>query len=333
MGKISFITAPFMLLAFYVTAQNKVIKKDFNKDGLTDQVKISGDGGSTFSSTDVNYTDGKTKSKYEFSTLYSFGSFFAICNAPSVLGKSGRELLGKQLFGSIDTVEESLSWLIDACSNMKEVNGLSLVDFATNYTPKWIKGEPEIPVGYFAILSNMKYQGLLKNVEGSPDYDSKKFKSDYFWIDYNPSSHDAKTVKRGQPRDTAGFRMIQVDSITHLYITGHGVILKREAKYSWAFINDYKLLSGNEKLRWPSITDAQMLNDFILVQHIAGMINSLFIVNPQTGFVMRLSNGLMGLNSVEKITIDKGKETVELNDSEGKKYLLTLKMINDLFKR
>src|SRR5262245_34928215 len=121
----SFITVMGIMLTLHVNAQDKVIKRDFNRDGVIDLIKVSEDGGTAFSSTDINYTDGKTKKKYEFSTLYSFGSFFNICNTPNVLGKSGRELLGRQLFGSIDTVDVSLNWLIDACTNKKEIKDLS----------------------------------------------------------------------------------------------------------------------------------------------------------------------------------------------------------------
>jgi hypothetical protein len=319
MSMSSFMTVIIILLTLHVNAQDKVIKKDFNGDGVIDLIKVSEDGGTAFSSTDVNYTDGKTKKKYEFSTLYSFGSFFNICNVPNILGKSGRESLGKQLFGSIDTVDASLSWLIDACTNKKELKDLSPVDFTTYYTPRWIKGEPKIPTDYFAILSNVKYQGLLKKVEGSPDYDFAKMKSDYFWIDYKPSNHEA---------------IVEIDSISHLSITGHGVILKAQQKYSWVFINDNKVFEANDKLRWPSIEEAQMFNQFVLIRQSVSSsgITNLFIVNPTTGFVVRLANEIIGLNSVEKIIVDKAKETVELSDMEGKNYLLTLAKIKELFK-
>lgn len=326
------LTIAFIAITFHnSSAQSQQIKSDFNKDGVIDRVEISEDGGSSLSSKEIMFIDGKTKKRYGFSIWYSFGSFFAICNAPNVLGKSGREQIGNQLFGYRDTLDASLHWLIDACSNSVDVKNTGIVNFATSYKPIWIKGEPVISDGYYAILSNDEYKGLLQKVEASPDYDFAKMKSDYFWIDYNTQGH-SMSRKKNKSRNSSGFYITPMDSTHWVYTTDNGVVLKKNDSYSWVFINDYKLLAGNEKLRWPSIDDAQILNDYVLVQYSSNISNSLFIVNPNTGFVIGLSNGLMELSSIEKMEVDKLKETVELSDSEGKKYLLTLTKINELFK-
>lgn len=313
-------------LASIVTiGQTKSISRDFNKDKVNDRVTISEDGGSAFSSTGISYTDGKTKKKYEFSVLYSFGSFFSIGNVPNVLGKSGREELGKLLFSRqlASKIDPSLQWLIDACSNKTEVKPSELIDFSTKYNPVWMEGNPVIPDDYFVVLDNSKYPNLLKNVEGSPEYDGKTYKSDYFWLTYTPQNH------KGKPND---FNITQADSGNQLLTTSHGVILKAGLKYSWIFINDDKLFSANEKLRWPSISEAQIFNDFVLIRQAVNTgATNLFIVNPKSGVVVRLSNELMQVNSVEKMEIDKLKETVELSDSEGRKYSLTLSKIKELF--
>lgn len=321
------LTIAFILfISSIALCQTKNDSKDFNKDGVVDRVEISDDGGSAFSSTGVNYTDGKTKKKYEFSVLYSFGSFLAICNAPNVLGKSGREQLGEFLFKRklASKIDPSLQWLIDACSNKAEVKSSELIDFATKYNPVWIDGNPVIPDDYFVLLENSKYPNLLKNVEGTPEYDGKTYKSDSFWLTYSPHNH------KGKSED---FKTIQADSESQLVTTSHGVILKAGLKYSWIFINDDKVFEANEKLRWPSISEAQIFNDFVLIRQAVNTVaTNLFIVNPKSGYVVRLSNQLMQINSVEKIEIDKLKEIVELSDSEGRKYSLTLSKIKELFK-
>lgn len=321
------LTIAFIAITFHnSSAQSQQIKSDFNKDGVIDRVEISEDGGSAFSSTGVKYTDGKTKKKFDFSVLYSFGSFFAISNAPNVLGKSGREELGKLLFSKkmASTIDPSLQWLIDACSNKAEVKSSELSDFSTKYNPVWTEGNPAIPDDYFIMLENSKYPNLLKNVEGSPEYDGKTFKSDYFWLTYSPHNHNAKSDD---------FKNIQADSESQLVTTSHGVILKSGQKYSWVFINDDKVFEANEKLRWPSILEAKMFSDFVLIRQAVNTgATNLFIVNPKSGYVVRLSNELMQINSVEKMEIDKLKETVELSDSDSRKYSLTLSKIQELFK-
>lgn len=319
------LTTILILFSSSITfSQTKESLKDFNRDGVADRLEISENGGSTFSSTGVSYTDGKTKSKYDFSVLYSFGSFFSIGNAPNVLGKPGREELGKLLFSKKMTskIDPSLQWLIDACSNKAEVKPSELIDFSTKYNPVWTEGNPVLPDDYFVVLDNSKYPNLLKNVEGSPEYDGKTYKSDYFWLTYTPQNH------KGKPKN---FNIIKSDSGNQLLITSHGVILKAGLKYSWTFINDDKLFEANEKLRWPSISEAQMFSGFVLVRQVNTAATTLFIVNPNSGLVVRLSNELMQINSVEKMEIYKLKETVVLSDSEGRKYSLTLSKIKELF--
>lgn len=320
----------FLLLSFtafsVIYGQTKKDSKDFNKDGVIDRATISEDGGSAFSSSSATYTDGKTKRKYEFSVQYSFGSFFAIANAPNVLGKPGREELGKFLFSRklASKIDPSLQWLIDACSNKAEMKSSELIDFSTKYNPVWIDGNPVIPDDYFVLLENSKYPNPIKIVEGSPEYDGKTYKSDYFWITYSPHNHKGKSDD---------FKTIQADSESQLLTTSHGVILKTGKKYSWIFINDDKVFEANEKLRWPSISEAQMFNDFVLIRQAVNTgTTNLFIVNPKSGLVVRLSNELMQINSVEKMEIDKLKETVELSDSDSRKYSLTLSKIKELFK-
>lgn len=325
MKKYSLLTLIHFLTSLFVIGQTKNISKDFNKDKVIDLITILEDGGSAFSSTSATYTDGKSKRKYEFSVQYSFGSFFAIGNVPNVLGKPGREELGKLLFSRqlASKIDPSLQWLIDACSNKAEVNSSELIDFSIKYNPVWIEGNPVIPDDYFVVLDNSKYPNLLKNVEGSPEYDSKTYKSDYFWLTYSPHNH------KGKPDD---FKTKETDSENQLLTTSHGVILKAGQKYSWIFINDDKVFEANEKLRWPSINETQMFNDFVLIRQAVNTgTTNLFIVNPKSGFVLRLSNELMQINSVEKMEIDKLKEAVDLSDSEGKKYSLTLSKIKELF--
>lgn len=318
-----------------IYSQSQINKKDFNKDGVTDQVSITNDAGSAFSTKYITYQDGKTKKKYKFSALYSLGSFFAICNAPNILGQSGRELLGNQLFGSRDTVEPSLNWLIEACSNKINLKESGVVDFATKYTPIWMIGEPKLPKPYYSILSNTKYKRLLGVAIADGD-----FKSDYFWIDYNPYPHRSKPkimnveTKEMMPLDKADFKVLKIDSTNWIYSTPHGVLLKKQDKYSWIFINDNQAFEANEKLRWPSIIDAQCFRNYVFVcQRIGTDGSNLFIINFNTGFVIRLSNDLMGLYSVDKIEVNKGNGNIELSDSGKGKYSLTNKAIDEIFKR
>lgn len=316
------------LLIFANSIYSQASRKDFNKDGVIDQVTVSKDGGSAFSSKNIIYQDGKTKKKVEFSVSYSLGSFFAICNAPDILGKSGRELLGNQLFGLKDTIDPSLNWLIDACGNKIDTKELGITDFATKYTPVWVNGEPKIPAAYYSILSNSTYKKLVSAIEVGGDS-----KSDYCWIDYQPYPH--KSMVNGMKSvDKADFIILKIDSTSWLYRTTHGVIIRRHDKYSWVFINDNQIFEANEKLRWPSIEEnARVVGDYILIIQKIRETGNLFVVDPSKGFVVRLSNDLIGLSSVEKIEVNKGNNNVELSDSGTGKYSLTYKAITEIFQK
>ena len=321
MNKIAVYLSSFLLLINSVYSQSKKSNKDFNKDGVLDQVTITEDGGSDFSSKDIQFIDGKSKRKFDFSMNYSFGSFFAACNIPNAIGKSGRESLGTLLFGKRDSIDPSLNWLIDACSNNILVKDSQLADFATKYSPIWITGEPKVPKPYYTILSNDKFQGLLKKIEGSPDFDFNKMKSDFFWIDYNPDNHGE-------------FKVVQTGTSNQMFSTSHGLILKKQNKYSWVFINDNKVFEANDKLRWPSIIDVQLIQGFVIVKQSVNTGNTnLFIINPETGFVIRLSKEFIGLTSFEKIEVNRVNESISLSDSTGNKYSLTLKAIEEIFQK
>jgi hypothetical protein len=320
-------SAFILLFTAVAFSQEKKVSKDFNGDAVIDQVSILEDGGSAFSSTRVNYRDGKTKKSYEFSVLYSFGSFFAIGNAPNILGKHGFGQMGINLFNGkqASAIDPSLQWLIDGASNNGIIRLSEHIDFATRYNPVWVKGNPVIPDNYFVVLENSKYPNLLKNVEGSHEYDGKTYTSDHFWLTYNPHNHKGK---RGE------FSTLEIDSTHQLLSTTHGVVLKKGGKYSWVFINDNKLFEASDKLRWHSIAEVQMLNGFVLInQSINSRTVNLFIVNPVSGIVVRLNKEFIKLDTIEKMVIDKLKETVELSGSADNKYTLSLQTINEIFRK
>ena len=324
-----------ILFAFNVIAQDKVIKADLNNDGVIDKAITTKDWGSSISTTSIQFIDGKSKRKYEFSGLYSTGSFFTIIYAPNVLNNSGRQQLGDTLFGRRDTVDASLKWLIDACSNTKKINDSQLIDFATNYTPVWISGEPRLPESYYSILKNSDFEKLL-NVEGFAGH----FKSDYFWIEYNVRGHKKEGVARLQGdgtlktfKDTSDFNILKVDSVNWIYATSNGVVLKHVNEYSWVFINDDKLFEANEKLRWPSIIEVQKFNDLVLIrQSVRGSVK-LFIVDPKSGIVVRLNNKAMQIDSVDEMRIDRLIQTLVVKDSDSNRtYVLTLTSLEEVLR-
>src|SRR5688572_25003321 len=128
----------FCVLAFhtstYSQTEERTTKMDFNKDGIIDQIIVSRYDGSTVvpKTVDVQYFDGKTKKKDSLSLGYSLGSFFSVLDIPNAMNKSARTSIGNILFGSKDSIDPSLNWLIDFSSSR-----------GVKYNPIWILGEPE----------------------------------------------------------------------------------------------------------------------------------------------------------------------------------------------
>lgn len=321
MNKIIFSLALFLShIATY--SQSQTSKRDFNKDGAIDYVTVKEDGGSSFSSKFISYYDGKTKKTYKFDIDYSFGSFFSTCKIPSVLGKVGRETMGNFLFGTKDTIEPSLNWLIDATSS----NG-------TKYKPIWISREPQIPNSYYTIIEGKKYMDFLKSFVDSTVLNSKSAKPDYYWIDYNTGGHAFERGSRSGRRDSTiidGFKITKIDSSTWLYNTANAVILKKGDKYSWVFISDSYAGTGQQKLRWKSIEDVNMFKGFVLVSHsyFPGGSGFLVIINPITGDILSLNEDY-GFGAIERLKVN--GDSVEL-DTLGE-YVLTESKINQLFKK
>jgi len=325
----------FLLFLFTSTySQTQTIsRKDFNKDGVIDQVTITEDGGSSMSTKDVQYFDGKTKKKYSFFVDYSFGSFFSVCYIPNGINKPARESLGNVLFGGKDSIDPSLSWLIDVSSSE-----------GSKYNPIWVPGEPQIPGSYYAILESKKYKKFLENVHELPD--SGKVRPDYFWIDYNTvAGHrfdEARRIRNGntpneveEGRDSIinGFKIQKIDSSTWVYHTANGVILKKAKKYSWVFISDNKIYDdAREKFRGNPIQGVQVLERYVLIIYngARALTNSLYVINPETGYVTLINNDEIGINWIENMKVDKA--FIELVGRDGEKYSLTLDKINQLFK-
>lgn len=308
--------------------QSNFTKRDFNNDGIIDQLSYSIDGGSSLSFTNVRFIDGKSKKDYEFTITDDAGSFISICRIPDVLGHNGSLSLGSILWGKNDTIESSLKWLLDALSNKIEFKNPEFADFTFKYNPSWILGEPKIPSNYFSILNNRKYSGLLKNLESKSELDSK-----FFWVKYLPENHKITKINRDRTIDSFKFSVTIIDSGNVIYRSPHGVILKKKNEYSWAFINDSKLFDANEKLRWPSVLDAQMVNKYLLIRQKYSTIVNLFILDPFAGQVLRVNRKFAGLDSFDELVIDNVNRVVNFSDSYNNNFSIAFDSISSHFSK
>ena len=76
-------------------------------------------------------------------------------------------------------------------------------------------------------------------------------------------------------------------------LTDHGALLKKGDSYAWVFINEAGIFkTGNEKLRWASIKDAQISGHYLIIKTEAmpSKVKSAYVIDLEVGKVARLKN-------------------------------------------
>ncbi|WP_298759514.1 hypothetical protein [uncultured Psychroserpens sp.] len=110
-------------------------------------------------------------------------------------------------------------------------------------------------------------------------------------------------VYYGQNHRSRDFEF-QTDTISNnyeIFSTSHGILAKKEQKYSWLFITDGTLTGGPEKLRWKSIIKIKYFNNHIILHQVSGIgdYNKIFIINPENGKIglLRIEDEYFCFNS------------------------------------
>jgi hypothetical protein len=265
--------------------QEKVTKEDFNGDGVADTLTCLADGGSGSGGDFATLTDGKTGKAYSYNTFGSYGQFLRLIPYNNALltpkYQGFREALEGALFPGIPAgrIESSLAWLVDAYSRPpKEIDGPGKALFSQKirFQPVWTEGEAVLPGSYYCSTS---VEALFRRFpvvgENNPSYDAEHRQG---WLVYYASNHGSLELVH----DSEGFRVFK---------SAHGVVVSRDGRHCWVFVNDGALTDGPQKLRWPSVRKVLVSEELVFIGH-AGAEEGLFVVDPRDGVAGRLRRDL-----------------------------------------
>lgn len=284
---IAIITLLILLVPSVLPAgENKTLVADFNSDGIKDTLKTRYDGGSGFSFTVVTLTDGRTKETFKYEACQGFGNFFQITPIDDKLLRKENEgfkkVIEKTIFGNYkyNDPDTSLEWLLDAYANNMQTKHDELFSQIILFTPRWIRGEMNIPESYCTVLPAERLSGIHRMLnEKSAAFNRNHNQG---WLCYGAHNH-------GKPVLAAR------DDKHNVYRTAHAVILQSKGQYCWVFINDEDLMNGPQKLRWESIAKVAIVGDLVFIQHRNGRNTAedhLFVVDYNKGIVGRFKQNV-----------------------------------------
>ncbi len=332
----------FFASSFFLVAQhNSLTTEDFNSDGITDQMKCIYDVGSSFGGGTCEITDGKTKKTF---SLSNYGCFCAIKKRIVIepdLQKKQNEYFLYHLKKEVlpvfrSTPDQSLLWIINSGLNTR--NPKNITDFDLIFNPKttWRQEVPELPSTYYIEMNAGTLDKITKKDTISSAKKKPSIKKDY--LVYFGDTH-VSTDSTSVP----DFISISKNGTYEILKTKHGVLVKKDKSYKWLFVTDLDINDSPEKLRWASIDEVFLQEQYAIVKQNLAPRNEfhVYLINIETGVGGRLKLDfdvleergikLLELKSEERfsikenaIVIGKGKNYLKLPLTELKQKLTLL---------
>ena len=261
-------------------AQTKTsITGNFDKDSKEDKVLIEESEGSSATFFHIVCNFSTQSYPFSFDCEYSFSEFLFACPIPDfvVHRQEFADKLAKKLVSRVSAHMDSsaMGWLSDICaaSNYKSD---SLTNYRSTFSVHWVNGMPDLSLPSYAIVNTDATRCLLQNIYA----DKPVYKSANTIIFYMGNNHK----KMNKTIDAPGYKV---------QLTDHGALLKKGDSYAWVFINEVGIFkTGNEKLRWPSIRDAQVSGHYLIIKTEAmpSEEKSIYVIDLEVGKVARLKN-------------------------------------------
>jgi hypothetical protein len=265
--------------------QERVVKKDFNKDGVIDTLTTMADGGSGFGGDFVTLKDGKTGKAFTYNTWGSYGQLLRLIPFADELmrpeNKGFKEALETALFPEIPSgnIDRSLAWLIDAYSQMPQESGErgdALFSQKIRFQPRWAEGEAASPGSYYCVTSDETlFRRFPIYQEDNPPYGPDHRQG---WLVYYAANHQ-------------NLELACASDPVRVFKSAHGVVVIEGGRSCWVFVNDEVLTDGPPKLRWPSIKEVHFSDGLVFIHH-AGGEEHLFVVDYRNGVAGRLKSEL-----------------------------------------
>lgn len=299
-----------LVLTFPLSAQHtSVTHEDFNHDGIEDRLKCSYEIGSNFGGGNCELVDGKTKNKF---TLSNYGCFCAIKKrvfvAPELRMKENEYFLytlKKEILPQFKPIpDQSLYWIIKSGLSTQKLKDHFYFDLVFNPENSWRQGEPELPYTYSIEIGAETLSKITPDQQGAFSQNTSSDHKDY--LVYYGDTHF--TTENEEIKD---FISVAKNDTYEILKTAHGVIAKKESTYKWLFVTDMDINGSPQKLRWASIEEIILHDNFVIIKQ--GLLPDsefhIYVINIETGIGGRLKVDF-------DILIEKGIEILELKPEE-----------------
>jgi hypothetical protein len=287
--------------------------EDFNGDGYTDTLRAFYNGGSGFGGKFCELTNGATHEKYELDTWGCFCQIKRTIIIPEVLRKTENRMFLKAMEQEVlpekrNKPDPSLRWIINANSSNYILSDNIYFDLIIYAPPEWISGKIELPDTYCIDIGGNVLNKLYIRETEPPYFDD--YTEDEGWVVYYGHNHY---------RNPSGDSLTLADSSLSykVYITSHGLVIKKEDSYAWMFVNDFDVTGGPQKLRWESIKKAQIFENHIFIQQSLrpDSESRIWVIDIETGTSVRMKA------KTYSFLIENGQLLME-DEGEEKSFLL-----------
>ena len=298
------------LIAFSLSAQHiSTTDEDFNSDGFEDVLKCSYEIGSDFGGANCELTDGKTQNTFILSNYSCFCDIKTRVVVAPILRKKENEFffynLKKEVLPKFrSTPDQSLYWIIKSSLNTKRPKSHPYFDLVFNPQTSWRYEVPELPTTYY-IEIGVETLSIIIPEKNTSLTSSRSLNEKDFLIYYGDTHSSLESVK------IKDFIPVTKNANYEILKTAHGVIAKKEAVYKWLFVTDKHLNASPQKLRWASIEEVVLQDNYIIIKQGLAPDNTynIYIVNIETGTGGRLKIDF-------DLLLEKGIEIQDLTPEE-----------------
>lgn len=242
-----------------LNAQSDVnkIRKDFNNDTIVDTLIENDNRGSNFSGKDVTIIDGKTNEEFMLSNYGCLCNFTKVVKISDSLqldkNKAFLDILKEKVVTQKkDTIDATLDWLLSASFNSKHLDDHPYFGSVFNPNTPWKSHKPFIPENYHIEITGDTLQKLDSEYEDRGGIENSKG-----FLVYYTSAHYIDGLDNEQP--------VASNDTYEVYKTPHTVYVKKGNTHKWLFISDRAVTGAPGKLRWYSINQVQLVNDYVII--------------------------------------------------------------------
>ncbi len=262
----------------------------YSGGGIPDTIIKSTDAGSGASSSFVLVKSAKAHEEIELGYTFWYYDFTNLLSIPSGWDQAKWQPfhpIVDSIFGfeqALSGTEPDFQWLLAGYKHRREGDSL----FSTYYTvpQTWNPMPIARPTSGWYHLEGDKYALLGESLYQDSYYRQQYATSREGWLRYNGHNHFLAFIGLRRRKDTS-YQRVWVSSSQALWQTAHGLIWQKGDQYTWLFTSSGSLTGGPQKLRWSSLYQIEVIDGFVLVQHVAPVVqwNQFLLIDPQTGAV------------------------------------------------